>query len=270
MSLKREFLYIDILGFSNMVQKQPCKIEKIFQIIDRLGVYKHHAFRTIVFSDTILVFKDDDNTPSHYNVTYLIEFAQELFYKLLSIGVYFKGLITSGEFIFKQMNNIQAYWGEALIETYNDADQLQGFGLFVNKRLSADIVVFDKLDTIDSKYDYVFLCQSYINLYKSTQGKLPIEIEKLYESDEYTRIDEDLRFFREIRYVKDNCTVYRIANKYLAVYMLYKNYTYPLFKQFENENFLPSVLNVDYIGNINPYDIIAEQEECNTDGISQK
>lgn len=57
----RNFLYIDILGFSEMVQKQPCKIEKIFQIIDRLSVYKHYAFETIVFSDTILVFNKKDN-----------------------------------------------------------------------------------------------------------------------------------------------------------------------------------------------------------------
>ena len=243
----RNFLYIDILGFSEMVQKQPCKIEKIFQIIDRLSVYKHYAFETIVFSDTILVFNKKYNAPNHYYVTYLIEFAQQLFYKLLSIDVYFKGLITYGEFNFKSMNNIQAYWGEALIETYNDANLLQGLGLFVNKKLS-------------SKYDYILLCQSYINLYKSTKGKLPIEIEILYETDEYNQIDEDMRFFREIRYVKDNCTVHKITNKYLVVYMWYKNYTYPLFKQLEDGNFSPSVLNADYMGRINPYDIIAEVE----------
>lgn len=256
----RNFLYIDILGFSEMVQKQPCKIEKIFQIIDRLSVYKHYAFETIVFSDTILVFNKKYNAPNHYYVTYLIEFAQQLFYKLLSIDVYFKGLITYGEFNFKSMNNIQAYWGEALIETYNDANLLQGLGLFVNKKLSVDIVTFDKLDNIDSKYDYILLCQSYINLYKSTKGKLPIEIEILYETDEYNQIDEDMSFFREIRYVKDNCTVHKITNKYLVVYMWYKNYTYPLFKQLEDGNFSPSVLNADYMGRINPYDIIAEVE----------
>ena len=99
-----------------------------------------------------------------------------------------------------------------------------------------------------------------MNLYKSTKGKLPIEKEILYETDEYNQIDEDIRFFREIRYVKDNCPIQKIANKYLAVYMWYKNYTYPLFKQLEDGDFSPSVLNADYIGRINPYDIIAEGE----------
>lgn len=256
----RNFLYIDILGFSEMVQKQPSKIEKIFQIIDGLSVYKHYAFETIVFSDTILVFNKKDNAPNHYYITYLIEFAQQLFYRLLSIGVYFKGVITYGEFNFKSMNNIQAYWGDALIETYNDANLLQGFGLFVNKKLSVDIVTFDKLDNVDSKYDYILLCQSYINLYNSTKGKLPIEIETLYETDKYNQIEEDIRFFREIRDVIDNCTIHKIANKYLVVYMWYKNYTYTLFKQLEDENFSLSVLNADYIERINPYDIIAKVE----------
>jgi len=256
----RDFLYIDILGFSNMVQKQPCKIFKIFQIIDGLSVYRHYAFKTIVFSDTILVFNDKDNAPNHYYVTYLIEFAQQLFYRLLSIGVYFKGLITYGEFNFEQMNNIQAYWGEALIETYRDEKDLKGFGLFVNKKLSADIVIFDKLDNIDSKYDFILLCQSYINLYKSTQGKLPVELETLFETDKYMTIDEDLRFFREIQYIKNNCAIPKITDKYSIVYLWYKNYTYPLFKQLEDEGFFPFVLNPNYVGTINPFDIIAEKE----------
>lgn len=252
----RDFLYIDILGFSNMVKNEPCKIEKIFRIIDGLSVYEHYAFETIVFSDTILVFNKNDDAPNHYYVTYLIEFAQQLFYRLLSIDVYFKGLITYGDFNFKQMNNIQAYWGEALIETYNDANNLQGFGLFVNRKLSADVVTFDKLDNVDSKYDFIFLCQSYINLFRTTKGELPIEKEILYETDEYNQIDEDLSFFRKIRHAKDKCANQYIANKYLYVYMWYRNYTYPLFKQLEADNFSPFALNDDYTGRMNPYEII--------------
>ncbi|MGL4332569.1 MAG: hypothetical protein ACRCZQ_09745 [Bacteroidales bacterium] len=159
------------------------------------------------------------------------------------------------------MNNIQAYWGIALIETYNDEKQLNGFGLFVNKKLSADIVIFNKLEYINEKYDFILLCQSYINLFKSTNGILPVKIEIFNQTDEYIQIDEDLRFFREIQYIKNNCTVEKIADKYSAVYMWYKNHTEALFKQLEENNFSPSVLNPDYTGTINPYDIIAEAEQ---------
>lgn len=248
-----------------MVLNQSCKIDKIFQIIDGLNVYEHYAFKTIVFSDSILVFNDEWNASNHYYVTYLIEFTQQLFYKLLSIGVYFKGLITYGEFNFKQMNNIQAYWGKALIETYNDANDLKGLGLFVNKKLSSDIVVFDKLDNVDSKYDFIFLCQSFISLYKSTRGKLPIELMTLYETDKYMNIDDDIKFFREIQYIKDNYRNQKIVDKYLMVYMWYKKYTYPLFRQLEDGKFSPSVLNSNYFGRMSPFDIKAKVERKDND-----
>ena len=54
--MEKTFLYIDILGFKNLVTSNTDKVESIFKIIDSLHVHKDIAFRTIVFSDTILVF----------------------------------------------------------------------------------------------------------------------------------------------------------------------------------------------------------------------
>lgn len=48
-------LYIDILGFSDMVRSEPAKVAELYLILDSLTVHRHEAFRTIVFSDTILV-----------------------------------------------------------------------------------------------------------------------------------------------------------------------------------------------------------------------
>ena len=55
------FLYIDICGFSKMTKNCPEKIEKIFKILDTIKAHNHSGFRTIVFSDTILVFNEDDS-----------------------------------------------------------------------------------------------------------------------------------------------------------------------------------------------------------------
>ena len=85
--MERDFLYIDILGFSNMVKEHSPKIPQVFDILNVLSVHDHYAFRAIVFSDTIIVYNENDEMPSHYYVTYLIEFAQQLFYKLLSIAI---------------------------------------------------------------------------------------------------------------------------------------------------------------------------------------
>lgn len=257
--MKRAFLYIDILGFANLVETKSSKVDKIFEIFDGLNVFKHHSLQVIVFSDTILVFNREDNWSKHYFVTYLIEYAQELFYKLSQINVYFKGIITFGEFNFNELKNFQAYYGETLIETYRDEAILDGFGLYINKELNKEVIVFDKVHFND-KYDFILLCQSFINLYDTTNGNLPVDINMFIESDSYNRIDEDLRFFREIEYLKKNHPSKRVQEKHQAVYDIYKRRTKKYFEKFEIEGFLPFVLNNDYTGSIYPFETLAEKE----------
>lgn len=258
--MKRAFLYIDILGFESMVKSKSSKVDKIFEIIDSLNVFKHESLQVIVFSDTILVFNRNENWPTHYYVTYLIEYAQELFYKLNWINVFFKGIITYGEFHFKELRNFQAYYGEALIDTYKDESVLNGFGLYIDKRLNEEVIVFNKI-TLDEKYDFVLLCQSFINLYRDTNGLLPVDTPNIFsETDTYHRIDEDLRFFREIEYLKDNYPEGKIRKKYQDVYDLYKSCTPNFFDVFEAEGFLPISLSEYYTGSINFTEILAEKE----------
>lgn len=47
--MEKAFLYIDILGFTNLVTCGSRKVESIFRIIDSLHVHKDIAFQTIVF-----------------------------------------------------------------------------------------------------------------------------------------------------------------------------------------------------------------------------
>lgn len=255
----KDLLYIDILGFREMVKDHSTKIQQIFDAINGLSVHDHYAFQTIVFSDTILVFNKDNDRQGHYYVTYLIEFAQQLFYRLLSIGVYFRGLITYGEFEFRELNNIQAYWGDALLETYGDEDKLKGFGLFVKRDLSDDIIILDKTP-VGEKYNFVFLCQSFIDLYQRVNGMLPVDINLLTETDEFDKIDEDLAFFREISFIKENHPSEKIREKYQIVYNWYKEKTPEFFETFEQQGFLPFVLNPGFTGSINPFETIAKQE----------
>jgi hypothetical protein len=63
---ERFFLYIDLLGFSELVIKGG-SVQQIHDIIDRLNVHRHHAFTTIAFSDTVLVY-NKDNPESLFDV----------------------------------------------------------------------------------------------------------------------------------------------------------------------------------------------------------
>lgn len=255
----KAFLYIDILGFEKLVRNNSPKVDKIFEIIDGFNVHHHFALKTIVFSDTILVFNKSNEFENHYYVTYLIEYAQQLFYRLSLLNIYFKGIITLGDFKYSNLTNIEAYYGLALIDTYQDESKLEGFGLFVNKNITKEVIVFDKVN-FNEKYDFILLCQSYINLYKSTNGILPIDPNILTETDAFFRIDEDLRFFREIEFIKNNCKIEKIRKKYETVYNIYKRVTPKFFEVFEKESFLPFTLNEQYTGSINPFEILAEKE----------
>ena len=169
--------------------------------------------------------------------------------------------MTFGEFNFEQLKNIHAYYGPALIDTYKCEKVLSGFGLFVDKNISNEVVIFHKAHFPDSeKFDFVFLCQSLKNLYSITNGILPIDINILTDTDACYRIDEDLRFLREVEYLMNNHPEEKIRNKYRTVYNIYKN-EFPLFfEKIESEGFLPFTINSEYTGHINPFDLISQRE----------
>lgn len=60
------------------------------------------------------------------------------------INVYFKGIITLKPFTYLELKNVNAYYGEALISTYQDEKELKGFGLYIDKSISNDAFIFEK------------------------------------------------------------------------------------------------------------------------------
>lgn len=259
--MNRPFLYIDILAFGAMVKEKSPKIDYIFKVFDSLNVFHHPFLQTVIFSDTILVFPKDEEISQRSNdyfITYLIEYGQQLFYRLSPKNIYFKGIITYGDFNFKQMSNFQAYHGDALVETYKDESNLEGFGLYINQELKEDVVIF-KTVPFDDKYEYVLLCQSFVNLSRDID-KLPVDLNIFQATDTYFRIEEDLRFFREIHYIKDHHPIEKVRNKYQKVFDIYKTNISPLFAQLEADGFVPFTLNQEFIPTVNHIDILAEEE----------
>src|SRR5882672_11004861 len=93
-------LYIDILGFADLVRRDPHQVEKIYGVLDTLNVHRHKVFRTIVFSDTVLVYNRQDPKPTdtaahEYIVWYSIEFAEDLHHRLIGQGLYFRAVLVS-------------------------------------------------------------------------------------------------------------------------------------------------------------------------------
>lgn len=150
--MNRFLLYIDLLGFSDLVLNKPEVLPKIFYVLDRSNAHRHGSFKVIQFSDTLLIYNEyeartlDDK---RYGTMYLCEFAQELQYMLLGRDAYFRALITFGRFEDTgptpnlEYKNVRAFWGEALIKAYRNEKDIQAIGLFVDDTVKPFMDIFE-------------------------------------------------------------------------------------------------------------------------------
>jgi hypothetical protein len=96
---KKYFLYIDILGFSPLVIRDGVK--DLYDRLDRLSAHSHSSFNTIVFSDTIVIYNKDDLEWDEGDIKALVlrlcEFAENLFYLLISQDIHYRAYICRGQ-----------------------------------------------------------------------------------------------------------------------------------------------------------------------------
>ena len=150
--IDRFLLYIDLLGFSEIVQTKRDLLPDLFLILDKSNAHKHGAFRVIQFSDTLLVYNEPELKTDHdhsYVAMYLCEFAQEIQYMLLGRDVFLRGLITYGQFEDtgptpnSDYEHVRAFWGNALIKAYRAESGIQAVGLFVDDTVKPHMNIFD-------------------------------------------------------------------------------------------------------------------------------
>jgi len=131
----RYLLYIDILGFADMVREQPERIPHLYEVIDSLNAHKHPDFKTIVFSDTILVYNAyapvsmDDH---EFAVMYSIEFAHDLLDRTIGKDIFFRGILSFGHFDDYDLKNIRCFYGTELIRSYIREKKIKVTGLFID------------------------------------------------------------------------------------------------------------------------------------------
>lgn len=132
---ERFFLYIDILGFKELVAKKS-EVTDLYQIIDSLNVHKDGDFTCIVFSDTVLVYGSDVwlGHPKEA-LMWLIEFAQDLHYRLIVKDIHFRAYITFGDFEHYKLENLEAYFGDALVTCYEKEKTIKCSGVFLDSSL---------------------------------------------------------------------------------------------------------------------------------------
>lgn len=147
----RFLLYIDLLGFSDIVQSKSDLLPDLFRILDKANAHNHGDFSVIQFSDTLLVYnapEAESDRDRRFVSMYLCEFAQEIQYMLLGRDVYLRGLITYGQFedsgptSNSDYDHVRAFWGEALVKAHRAESSIQAVGLFVDATVKPYMDIF--------------------------------------------------------------------------------------------------------------------------------
>jgi hypothetical protein len=165
-----------------------------------LLVHRHHAFTTIVFSDTILVYNTADPRTDHddeYLVMYACEFAQDLLYRTIGTGVHFRAVLLRGEFEHSLLTNIQSFYGQALLEAYRLEKAIESTGLFIHESCSDRNTIFPVVP-FSEELSFVYLNQSLETLQTYTGGRLPMPDGHLLEElDIHWRLAFDVRMLAD-------------------------------------------------------------------------
>ncbi len=242
-SLNKYLLYIDILGFSDLVRTNPSKIDKIYKVINSLNVHRHHAFKTIVFSDTILVYNLDEPRNAHdhrYLVMFAIEFAQDLWFRTVGQEVFFRGILRYGPFDHYDLSNITAFYGNALIDSYIKEKDLSCCGLFIDKSCHMYNDIFPTV-RYDEDISFVYFNQSLERLKTNTDNYLDA-LSVLDSTEDYWSILWDLRYLRDIYRLMMNHKDARVRGKYLTTWHFYRLRYRNVLDALEISDFSPKVI----------------------------
>ncbi|MEO8064515.1 MAG: hypothetical protein ABI821_17395 [Pseudomonadota bacterium] len=223
MATERFLLYIDILGFSEMSRSEPRKVARIYSILDSLNVHRHDLFKTIVFSDTVLVYNSTLATSKSirdYLVWYLIEFAEDLHHRLTGQDVYFRSVITAGQFSHYSLQNIDCFFGEALIDAYLREKRIPSLGLFIDARCNQYNKYF-RTRRFDDQLRFVYLNRSLETLHQYSGGVFPFGDPTL--EDMTPHVPWQVRFLRDIHNQMKSHSDPLVRIKFLTAWEMYRS-----------------------------------------------
>ena len=222
----RFLLYIDILGFSEMTRKDPRKVARVYAILNQLNSHRHDSYKTIVFSDTVLVYNvkpamnDDDR---QYYVWYLTEFAEHLHHMLTGQDIYFRAALVAGDFFHYQLDHVECFFGEALINAYNAEKDIPSLGLFMDTTC-VRYNQFFRLATFSDKFSFVYLNRHLEYLNTNCSGRYPARLDTPGE-DVAPFLPWQVRFLKDIHEQMRNHPSPHVRTKFLTAWdFYYKRY----------------------------------------------
>lgn len=238
----RFLLYIDILGFTDMTKNEPRKVARVYSILDELNVHRHNSFKTIVFSDTILVYNPDlaeTVQEREYLIWYLIEFAEDLHHRLTGQDIYFRAILTSGSFNHYSLKNIDCFFGSALISAYTSEKKIPSLGLFIDNECNEYNHYFHT-SHFDKELNFVYLNRHLEDLHLHTRGVYPSRDTLL--SDIFPYVPWQVEFLKEIYKNKQDHPSPVVRVKFLTAWDFYEKRYASMIRVLVDSNFSLSSL----------------------------
>ena len=215
----RYLLYLDMLGFTDLVLRRGA-VRQLYSIIDSLNVHDHHAFKTIAFSDTLLIYNTFEPETDHdrrYAIMYMCEFAKDLHYRLVPLDLHFRGFLTKGEFEHEELRHMQAFYGAALVSSYQREKDIDCTGLFLDAPLLPDCDIFF-YEQYDQNTYFIHLMQALNSLHFE---EVDYPIDPILVGEAKWDLAYDFRYLRNIhRHMNDPNLHPRVRGKHAASWNL--------------------------------------------------
>ncbi len=235
----RLLLYIDILGFSQLVNNDVKRVEDLYEVIASLNANRHNAFKCIIFSDTVLIYNIDGGkhvADIKYLTMFMCEFSRDLLHRLTKRGVFFRAVITHGPFRHYELNSIPCFYGEGLIEAYRSEKKIKAIGLFLKRSLRPYSDIF-RTRRFNAEYDFVYVTQALDDLEGASGGSFPFDKWYLEETDLIWMATPELLHLVDLYRGAIGDLPATVKRKYLNTIKLYEK-QYPGITTFlKNNNF---------------------------------
>lgn len=170
---------------------------------------------------------------------YSCEFVQDLLYRLAGSAVFFRALLSFGDFNHYKLEHIQCFYGTALIEAYRREKTLPASGLFMAENCLANNHIFPTTQ-FAADLHFVFLCPSLENLQSDSGGSLPVAPILVTDADNYPFIVHELRYLGDVFDTSRKHSDPNARSKLATTYDLYRQRYPQLMTVFEKSSFDPS------------------------------
>lgn len=246
--IDKYLLYIDILGFADLVNSGSSRVPAIYEVVDSLNVHKHDAFSTIVFSDTILVYNkyDPSNDADHdYFVMFACEFAQDLLHRFTGKNQFFRALVTYGPFDHYNLEHTECFYGLALVDAYNKEKAIQSHGLFISDKANRHNRIFGTC-RYDKDLSFVYLTQATERLLTNSAGVLPVDPIFFDDTDEGYFLLPEIRLFQDTHRLMNEHKDPKVRTKHLTAWHFYRQRYRPILDFLERNEFRPDSICPDH------------------------